>query len=187
MTVTLGPMIKISNVGDTIIGLYNTSAGQSTGGYDGLYASSVELPPQAMDDNVNTKYVNNGINGSFTANLLNPGANTGFFVIPSVSNASLAVAVRFATANDYPNRDPITITLEGSNESNTTALHLGSSWTLIYNGSTGLLPVNARRTYGVQQNFSNTQRFRSYRLLITTQRDLTDCVQYSESVIIGHA
>ncbi len=39
----------------------------------------------------------------------------------------------------------------------------------------------------IQQNFSNTIAYRSYRLLVTSQRSLTDVVQYCESQILGYA
>jgi hypothetical protein len=87
-----------------------------------------------------------------------------------------------------PNRDPITITLEGSNATGGVALTLGSSWPLIYNGSTGINSTSApgRATYVTQQNFSNTIPYASYRLLVTLQRGNDTAVQYSESQIIGY-
>ncbi|CAF4562773.1 unnamed protein product [Rotaria sp. Silwood2] len=152
-------IVSITNLDDIIVGLYSTSAGQSTGGANGVYSTVSEQPPKA-----------------------------GFFVVPSISNASVAVAIRFATANDFPNRDPITVTLEGTNVTTIEALHLGSSWTLIYSGPTGINSTTApaRSRYVPQQNFSNTIAFRSYRLLITSQRGLADCVQYAEAQILGY-
>ncbi len=119
-----------------------------------------------------------------------PGVGTGFYVTPSISNASIAIGFLFATANDCSYRDPITVTLEGINATTTAALNLDSSWTLIYSGPTGIDPITTPppMTYVPQQNFSNIMAFSSYRLLITSQRNLTaNAVQYSESQILGYA
>ncbi|CAF2695067.1 unnamed protein product [Rotaria sp. Silwood2] len=181
-------IVSITNLDDIIVGLYSTSAGQSTGGDNGVYSTVSEQPPKAIDGFLSTKYLNFGNNGAPENIRNNSGANTGFFVVPSISNASVAVAIRFATANDFPNRDPITVTLEGTNVTTIEALHLGSSWTLIYSGPTGINSTTApaRSRYVPQQNFSNTIAFRSYRLLITSQRGLADCVQYAEAQILGY-
>lgn len=171
------------------MGLYNTSASRSTGASNGMYSGVSETPEMAIDGDVNTKYLNFGFQGIMGAVLNEPGVNTGFYVTPTISSATIASALRFATANDFPTRDPITVTLEGTNVTTVAALNLGSSWTLIYSGPTGIHPtiVPSRSTYVAQQNFSNTIAYRSYRLLVTSQRNLSDCVQYSESLILGYA
>ena len=188
-TTTARPIIAITRAGDSIMGIYNTSAGQSTGASNGVYSGASETPDKAIDGNLSTKYLNYGYRGSSANHSYNPGAGTGFYVIPTISNASVATAIRFATANDDPDRDPLTITLEGSNATIVADLNLGSSWTLIYNGSTGIHPTIApsRLTYLSPQNFSNTIAFRSYRLLVTLQRNISDAVQYAESDILGYA
>lgn len=188
-TSTARPFVSITRAGDPMMGLYNTSAGQSTGGSNGMYSGVAEMPDNAIDGNLNTKYLNFGFQGIMGAVLNEPGINTGFYVIPTISNATIATALLFATANDFPSRDPITITLEGTNATTVAGLNLGSSWILLYSGSTGIHPTIAsnRAAYVAQQNFSNTIAFRAYRLLITSQRNLTDCVQYSESQILGYA
>ena len=175
----------ITRAGDTIVGLFNTTAGKSTGGKDGRFAKSNELPAQAIDDSVGTKYLNYGGIGGHSIINNAPGVDTGYYVTPAISNASVAVGVCFATANDAPNRDPITITLEGTNSD---ALDDGSSWSFIYNGSTGISPTDdpGRMTFVAQQNFSNSIAYKSYRLLVTSQRGPDSCVQYSEAQIIGY-
>jgi hypothetical protein len=181
-------IVPITSRGDLIVGLYNTATGQGTGGYNGRYSSSAEDPPKAIDGFLNTKYLNFGLQSTDGIMLDNPGVNTGFFVTPTISNASVAVALRFATANDFPNRDPLIVTLEGTNATDLIALHRGSSWTLIYNGPTGIdsTTTPARNTYMQQQHFSNTIGFRSYRLLVTSTRGSDDCVQYAEAQILGY-
>jgi len=182
-TAIIGRFIIITRPGDTIIGLYNTTAGGSTGGKNGSYSADTEYPEKAIDNSTETKYFNYGTFVNRNSNRPNAGVGTGFYVTPSISNASLVVALRFATGNDLEQRDPLTVTLEGTNS---TSLDIGSSWTLIYNGSTGLESDPGRKSYGVQQNFTNTIRCASYRLLVTSQRGMHIGVQYSEVEIIGY-
>ena len=180
------PIVIITRAGDSIVGLYNTTAGGPTGAKNGRYSGTAEEPPQAIDNNVNTKYLNFGSTGWFGVTASAPGVGTGFYVTPTIRNASIAIALRFATADDEPDRDPLTVTLEGTNF---TSLDLASSWSLIYNGSTGIDPTAdpGRRIFVPQQNFSNTIVYRSYRLLITSQRSAAWAVQYAEAQIIGYA
>ncbi len=160
---TTPTMIELNQENDKIIGLYNTTAGGSTGGFNGTYCNSSEIPQNAMDGEVETKYLNFGHKGGHNTKVNGPGIGTGFWVIPSISNSILACGLHFATANDNPEREPITVILEGSNASIVEALHIGSSWVLIYNGSTDI-DTNSdpgRKKYGALQNFSNTKRYTS--------------------------
>ncbi|CAF3877715.1 unnamed protein product, partial [Rotaria sp. Silwood1] len=186
-TTTARLLVNITQPGDSIVGICNTIAGGSTGGSNVNYPSS-ENPPTAIDGSLSTKYLNFGDSSSGCSGSSSPGINTGFYVTPTISSASVAVGLRFATAGDTPNRDPITVTLEGTNATGTTALNLGSSWTLIYSGSTGISSSTdpGRQTYVSQQSFSNTIAFKSYRLLITSKRGTDNSVQYAEAHIIGY-
>ena len=98
------------------MGLYNTSANQSTGASNGIYSGACETPDKAINGNVNTKYLNFGFQDITGAALNGPGVNTGFYVTPTISNATVV------TANDYPSRDPVTVTLEGTNTTTVAAL-----------------------------------------------------------------
>lgn len=132
-----------------------------------------------------TKYLNYGTNGAMNLMLSQPGTNTGFYVTPTLTSTSVTNGLLFATGDDYPQCDPITVTLEGTNG---TVLNASSIWALIYNGSTGTdpsIPLN-RSTYGTLQVFSNTIAYQSYRLLITLQRAIHDAVQYSEALIMNY-
>ena len=93
------------------------------------------------------------------------------------------VGFRFCTANDAAARDPMSITLEGSNQTGTD-LNLGSSWTLLYSGVSGLQVDPGRSQYGSRVYFNNTMVFQSYRLLITSKRDLENSMQFSEFRLI---
>jgi hypothetical protein len=186
-TTTAIPIVAITIAGDSIMAICNTIAGGSTGGYNVSYPSA-ENASNAIDGLTSTKYTNFGNPSSGCSGSSAGGIDTGFYVTPATSSISVAVGLLFATANDSPNRDPITVTLEGTNETSTAALNSGSSWTLIYSGATG---INAsvdpgRLTYVTQQNFSNTIAFSSYRLLVTSKRNTSNSVQYSEACIMGY-
>src|SRR5439155_13668085 len=77
------------------------------------------------DKNVNTKYLN------FDK------LNTGFIVTP-VAGKSVALGLRLATANDAPERDPMTFTLEGANTPT-------GPWTLVASDVTGLSGLSGNR------------------------------------------
>lgn len=182
---TLRTFTIITRPGDPIVGLYNTTAGASTGGKNGRYSNSTGFPAKAICNLTSTKYLNLGGNGDAFVVATASGVGTGFYVTPTISDSSIATSLLFATGNDAPNRDPITVTLEGSNLD---TLDDGSNWTLIYNGPTGISPTTdpGRQTYVAQQNFSNTIAYKSYRLLVTSQRGSEWAVQYSEAQIIGY-
>ena len=165
-----------------MFGLWNTTAGNDgtqaiPGNCMGCYPAA-ETPARGFDGNISTKYLNFGhCNGSSVSNIF-CGVNTGFHVTPA-TGPSVIRSLRLCTANDHSPRDPLTMTLEGSSL-NGSALFLASSWTLIYNGSTGLAPDPGRGTYGVLQTFSNSIAYVSYRILMTSKRSSSNSIQYSE-------
>lgn len=177
-------MCQITASGDPIKGLYNTVAGGPTGGFEGRFAGSSERPPQVIDNNLTTKYLNYGTTSVGNAQLTNPGKDSGFYVTPNVGY-SMANGVLFAAANDFAQRDPLTVTIEGTNATN---LNATGVWTLLYNGPTGLDPINnhTRNAYGTAQVFSNSIAYKSYRVLITSQRGIEDSVQYAEAHIMKY-
>lgn len=170
---------------DTVYGIWNTTAGGSSnaatsGSAFGNYYPG-EIPAMVFDRNVSTKYMSFGncdLSGTHTVEC---GLNTGFYLTPLVGS-SRVVSLRFCTGNDAPLRDPLTVTLEGSNQP-FLVLTQGSSWTLIYNGSTGLNNDPGRNAYGVTQNISNSVWYDSYRLLITSKRGVAPGTQYAEILL----
>lgn len=96
------------------------------------------------------------------------------------------VAFYFVTSPICWKRDPLTITIEGSNL-NGFALTLGSSWTLIYNDSAGLISTSGRSSSGTLQILLNVpMQFASYRLVITSKKGIQTSTSYSEFVLIGY-
>ncbi|CAF1479303.1 unnamed protein product, partial [Rotaria sordida] len=136
--------------------------------------------------NISIKSFNNCFgSGSTNTKNLKTGLNTGFYL---KLNAGICIVngFQFTTATSHPKRDPIMVTLEGSN-ANKSLLTLGSSWTLMYNGSSGLESVPGRGKTGVLQMFNNSQPYRSYRLLVVLKRGVESGVHYSEFAFYGHS
>lgn len=164
--------------GDSLVATQGRSNGQ--------YPNANEGPASVLDYDVTTKYNSYGnVNVSIATPMA--GVGTGFYVTMAVGSC-VVTGIQFATANDAPQRDPITMTLEGSNVVNTSLLSRGSSWTLIYSGPTGIsnTVVPSRQTYVNPQNFSNTVRFTSYRFIMTSQRANSTNLQYSEAHLLGY-
>ena len=175
---------------ETVYGVWNTSAGGNSidvsignyNAYEGKHTSG-EGPSNVFDQNANSKFLVSGdcMCGNNTALC---GVKTGIY-LTLVRGATLLTGVQFCTGNDGAERDPMTITIEGSNDISSSALTLGSSWTLIYSGTTGLITDPGRRANGTIQYFSNSSWYKSYRILVTTKRGINCIVQYSEIYLLG--
>ena len=180
----------MNGAGETYYGIWNTIAGgdstpASPGSGVGNYYP-IEQPYMAFDGVDPTIYTNFGYctYGSFRCDC---GINTGVYFTPTRGLSSIQ-SFRFKTAGDIPPRDPMTVTLECSNASSS-LLTQGSSWTLIYNGTSGLEdidPVPDRYTFGTMKYLSNTLWCLSYRILVTSIRSDSDAVQYSELELMGY-
>lgn len=118
--------------------------------------------------------------------------NVGFIVVPAMGPTKLT-SVRMATANDAPDRDPMTITIEGTNDPFSTYLGVFSAnWTMVYNGSAGIdaLTTNdaaGRNVWGNMMPINGAGIFSYYRVLITTIRSAatTNSMQFSEIEMNG--
>lgn len=109
--------------------------------------------PAVIDGNINTKYLNFGIN------------NTGFIVTPSRGSEAVN-AFQITTANDAEGRDPKTYEIYGTNDAIASAAHTGGtgeSWTLISSGDV-TLPA-ARLTAGGVVSFANSTAYSSYKII----------------------
>jgi hypothetical protein len=166
--------------------LWNTTAGG-----DGTVATSgsgvgnyypTEIPLYVCDDIYTDEYTNFGTCTS-SGNSVTCGLNTGFYRTPQ-RGASLLIGIIVCTRTNLPTRDPIIITLEGSNQP-VSSLNLGSSWTLIYNGPSGLAIDPGRSACGVSQIFSNSVWYTSYRFLVVSKRGVDSSTSYGEVIFIG--
>ena len=153
----------------TIKGGANTLAVTGDFGGDG----DVELVDSIIDGNLDSKHLNKGNSDGGSS-----GANTGFLITPK-AGAKIVAAIQFATANDSEERDPVSITVEGSNAEDATKAQ-GSDFTLIYSGPGGLENVLDRNHWGHTVTFTNATAYKSYRVLITATRGEASGTQYSE-------
>ncbi|CAF1153605.1 unnamed protein product [Adineta ricciae] len=141
-----------------------------------------EGPQNVFDLSLDTKYL---CFGKFTARHdcnEKEWFRAGFNVTPS-RGITCALGFSFSTSNDFPERDPVMITIEGSNEGDP---RQGSSWTLIYDGLSGIEEDPGRKSCGVEKYISNDKWFTSYRVLVTHTRAACNCCQYSQFFFFGH-
>ena len=155
-------IIDITNSGGAVFGVQAIAGGNSSIAVVGTVAGannypSGESPNLSIDGVITTKYLN------FAK------FNTGIIFTPNFG-ASIAVGLQLGTANDAPGRDPLTYTLEGTNDANPSTA-IGSAWTVISVGDTGLLTDPGRETLGPTVNLANGLGFTSYRLLFPTVRE----------------
>jgi hypothetical protein len=167
-----------------VYSIWNTTVGEnftlaSSGYYTGTYWPG-QSGQQAFDNNMTTEYTNHGMCNYTTAAMsIACGEKTGFYLTMS-GGPVIFVAFYMGTNIFSALRDPMVITIEGSNL-NGSDLTLGSSWTLIYNGPSGLLIDPGRSMLGMLQVFANPSvRLSSYRLLVTSKRGVESSAGYSE-------
>ncbi|CAF3946643.1 unnamed protein product [Adineta steineri] len=173
---------------ETVYDIWNTTAGT-----DSVYAVSgtsigTYYPGQsaqtAFDGDLTDGPCNHG-SCDYTNGALACGTKAGFYItINGAPKVLAAFDVISHTGSWSRVRDPMMITIEGSNL-NGSALTLGSSWTLIYNGSAGLITDPGRAAWGTLQLISNPSiAFASYRLLVTSKQGYDSCASCSEIMFI---
>jgi hypothetical protein len=162
---------------DAIAGLKQTQKGGPNILADSSdYGGDAESVGNVIDGDLSTKYLNRA-----QETPKSPGIDTGFAVTPKMGS-TVITQIQFATANDVPDRDPMTITLEGSNDANALQSQ-AKDFTLIYEGTTGL--DADRNNVGQVITFPNTVAYKSYRILVTQTRTAGDSTQYSEVYLLG--
>lgn len=130
----------------------------------------------------------NAIDRATAAKYLNFGkANSGFIVTPSIGTTTLS-GFRIITANDWPERDPASWEVYGTNDtivSTDNSRGDQENWTLIASG-TVTLPT-ARYSSGPLVTFVNATDYTSYRMVFTALRNATatDSMQLSEIQFYG--
>lgn len=175
---------NILSPGDTIAPLKQTTKGGSNvlaaAGDFGGTSGNDEQVANAIDGEPGSKYFNKAQNNGGSG-----GVDTGFVVTPHLG-ATVVTGVQFATANDVPDRDPLVITIEGSNAPDAVKAK-GNGFSLIYKGPSGLSKDPGRNNWGQIIAFANTQSYKTYRVLITQVRggESADATQYGEVKLIG--
>lgn len=165
---------------DTYAGGMSTFAVEGASGA-GTYFTG-HLAENLFDGRFTTRYTSRG-NSSSGVNAI-AGLNTGFYVTVAQCQPTLTM-FRFATASGTspPSRDPLAVTVEGTN---CDTLSNCTSWSLLYTGTTGLDNVTNRSSYGNYETISSPQSFTSYRFLVTQKRSNSDYVAYSEVELYGY-
>ena len=178
---------RVTQLNDPTIAICNATAGGTSLNVNvgtGVCCYPVGQGSAASIDFENTTYMNYGTVGLFGTPSVSAGIGTGLHTTPQ-AGPTIIQSIQFQTGNETASRDPLTVTLEGSNHTGT-SLYSGPSWTLLYAGVTGLLPLNnSRLTWGELQNFSNTIPFTSYRIIVTSKRDADVGTEYAEMHLYG--
>lgn len=118
-----------------------------------------EGPSNLLDGDAGTKYLNFGK------------ANSGFIVTPAIGSSTVR-SFQISTANDFPERDPTSWELYGTNDSILSEANSqgdGESWTLIDSGSITL--PSARQADGPFVLVDNDNAYTSYRMVFPTLVD----------------
>lgn len=162
--------------------------------------TSPEDPVIASSDNINefedvgnaiddltSKYLNHDSGGAATETGFVP---SGFVVTPS-SGLSIVNGLSMLSANDAPERDPVHVTLEGSNDETIDSFHSGN-WELIADIAditpwTELFPDDHRFRWQTF-DFQNDKAFKHYRWTVmeTAVTPNGCCMQISEVELLGH-
>jgi hypothetical protein len=123
-----------------------------------------ESPAQAIDNNVDSKYLN--FNGEGTG-----------IRLTTAGLPTILTAITLSHANDAPARDPFAFTLRGSND--------GTNFTdIVVNQS---LASGMVLWEGTTASFANGTAYRDYEFIVTALRDttVTDLFQFSELQLHG--
>ncbi|CAF1038270.1 unnamed protein product [Adineta ricciae] len=181
-TTTEPDPIPLGAVRGNVIGVYNTSVGSNSknatpGRGQGGYIPE-QSPEKVFDGLLSTKYLSFGSCYEGHKPDSACGLYTGLY-LELERGPTLVNGLKICTANDCKIRDPTAVSLEGSNARGEN-LTLGSSWILLYKGTSGIVMDPGREKCGSIQYFSNTVEYSSYRFLVYGNRNPTYSVQYSE-------
>ena len=138
-----GGLVDLTKPGDPVVGFNAAGTGADWPGN--------ESPPNTIDNNTGTKYLNFGTTGSGGGS--GTGGVTGLTVTPK-GPLGVVTGMSFTTANDAADRDPMTFILEGQQVP-------GGAWTQIATGATN---VSTTRFATSAVSFPNDQYFVGYRV-----------------------
>lgn len=145
---------------------------------DQIFASSANSPSSEgvanAIDGTTAKYLN--------FDMANDAKTAGFAVTPSVG-ATVINGLTIETANDGPERDPASVTVEGSNDPTLTN-YAGGNWTLIT--AITNIPAITNRYFSRTYIFPNVTPYLHYRwTVLQTAITNTCCMQVAEVEFLG--
>lgn len=138
-----------------------------------------ENPPNAIDGNVDTKYLNFGRGG------------TGYIFTPN-GGAAVVTGIQFATANDAPERDPASFILLGSNtvvaDPTPGTIYQQADFTTIAEGTLSL-PEDRKVFLQPDVTFNNDVAYNTFLLIFPTIKnaDTANSMQIAEAALLTAA
>lgn len=172
----------VTTPGDPVIGIsggytdyfgISTPSGVGSNGNANVYPSN-QPPAAALDNNSATKFANYAR------------TSVGFITTLASNGPAVVRGIRFQTADDFPERDPLSVVLHGANVASPNAALSNVVWTPIYSGVSGLGVDPGRQAFGATITFTNNAAFNTYRLLSSGIRVGTATnVQIGEVELIG--
>ena len=161
----------VTGAGDTVQGVPND--GVTTGGNDNGWPAG-ETPDLAIDDDTETKFLH------FKGNA----EPTGIQITPLVG-ATVVTGVTFTTANDAPDRDPVSFELYGSNAGIEGPYTLIASGDIVdFTSETAWPRLTKNET---EITFDNNVAYAHYQVLFPTVRDpaTANSMQIAEIELLG--
>ena len=154
-----------------------TSPEDTIEGFGGTWPDG-EAPANAFNNNT-TKYLNFGPEGDPFA------GPVGVTVTPAIGSTVVS-GIRFYTANDANERDPMDFLLEGSTDGETYTRIAGGALNLPTARNNAGLELNALGQAIQEVNFANTAGYTSYRITFNTVRGATaNSMQIGEVELLG--
>jgi hypothetical protein len=136
---------------------------------------AAEPAPAAIDDDSTTKYLNFDAEG---------GTNDVGFVVTPALGSTVVTGMSLQSANDAPERDPMTVALEGSGAAAAPAWDDATAWTPIVQID---VPAFADRFTWQTFVFNNTAAYKHYRWVVSAVADVTtaNSMQIAEVGLLG--
>lgn len=176
---TLGPVVTVNNASS-----YTSYKMLFTGVRDAAAANSMQVAEAAFFTSTDGSGANVltpssaiiGIDATVRTGLetkyLNLGENNSGFIVTPAAGAKVATSLQITTGNDFPERDPSSYKIYGTNAailSGENSQGTSEAWTLVAEG-TLTLPAD-RFTAGDVVTFANTTAYASYKVIFPTVKD----------------
>jgi len=144
-------------------------------GQSPIFRSGMSITPYGLVSSPNGENFQKIIDNSIYTKFLDFNFSDGLgFTVYLGGDAYIANTLEITTANDSPNRDPRNYQVLGSND--------GNSYTNIASGS---ITCNSTRFNKRSYTFSNTNAYKYYRIIYTSQCGSDNSIQVAETQLLG--